>query len=149
MARDLPATLTPDAAPAYIAAVAAAAEIVDSAIQDWRITGPALIADNGAASCFALGATRPFPAGWKPSEARMRMTGGETDSAGSGAAAMGDPLRALCWLAEAATRYGAPVKAGEIVLSGALGPMVWVRGGERFEIAVEGLDDLAVAFAPD
>ena len=53
-------------------------------------------------------------------------------SAGPGADCLGDPLRALVWLAATARELGDPLRAGQLVLSGALGPMVPARPGTRF-----------------
>src|SRR5579859_7659809 len=59
----------------------------------------------------------------------MRLWRDEKEvSAGSGAACLGHPAVAVAWLAATARSYGQPLRAGEIVLSGALGPVVPVRG---------------------
>jgi 2-keto-4-pentenoate hydratase len=56
---------------------------------------------------------------------------GDQVSTGSGAACLGDPLAAVAWLAATASRLGTPLRAGDVVLSGALGPMVSVAPGEE------------------
>ncbi len=62
----------------------------------------------------------------------MHMTvDGEVVSAGTGSACLGDPLNALAWLARTARDFGDPLRSGEVVLSGALGPMVPLRTGVR------------------
>ena len=53
---------------------------------------------------------------------------GEVVSTGNGAACLGDPLAALAWLARTAREFGNPLRAGQVVLSGALGPMRPVAG---------------------
>jgi 2-keto-4-pentenoate hydratase len=133
---------------ACIAYATVAAEIVDSVIKDWRITLFDTVADNASAGLFALGSRHAPLSSFAPSEVTMIMRRrGEIVSEGSGRACMGDPLNALIWLAEASAEQGQPLQAGEIILSGALGPMVWVNPGDVFEIDVEPVGSLHVAFS--
>jgi len=77
----------------------------------------------------------------------MRLWRGEEEvSAGSGAACLGHPAVAVAWLAITARSYGQPLRAGQIVLSGALGPMVPVRPGDRFTAEIGGLGQVAAVF---
>jgi 2-keto-4-pentenoate hydratase len=68
-------------------------------------------------------------------------------SSGSGAACLGNPLIAVLWLARTAAAFGQPLLAGEVILSGALGPMVPVRPGESYEARLSGLGSVQVSFA--
>ncbi|ATQ44149.1 2-keto-4-pentenoate hydratase [Caulobacter mirabilis] len=138
VARDLPEDLTPDRAASYVDHAVVAAEIVDSAVLDWRIGLRETVADNASAGRYALGSQRLSLASFDPTAAVMRMTrDGQEVSTGAGAACLGGPLLALCWLARAAAARGVPVRAGEVVLSGALGPMIPVSAGDCFEIRVD------------
>ena len=78
----------------------------------------------------------------------MRMTlDGEVVSEGSGAACLGDPLAALAWLAKTARELGDPLRAGQVVLSGALGPMVATPPGSRVHAEITGLGSVAATFS--
>ena len=69
-------------------------------------------------------------------------------STGTGADCLGDPVAAVAWLAETARRYGQPLRAGEIVLSGALGPVVPVTPGDAFAASITGVGDVLACFGP-
>lgn len=117
-----------------------AIEIVDSAIQDWRITLVDTVADNASCGLYVLGADPKRLSDVTLPECSMRfLRNGELSSAGSGAACLGHPLNAAWWLAQTMQKMGAPLRAGDVVLSGALGPMFPIRAGEGLQLEVEGL----------
>ncbi len=72
--------------------------------------------------------------------------GDEVVSTGSGAACLGNPLHAVAWLAATARDLGRPLRAGEVVLSGALGPVVPVAAGDRYLAEIEGLGTVEAVF---
>ncbi|MBX3504713.1 MAG: fumarylacetoacetate hydrolase family protein [Parvibaculum sp.] len=125
----------------------AAAEIVDSAIANWRITLADTVADNASGAKFVLGKDRK-----KLSEIDLHLGGmemllnGRQVSVGVGAACLGNPLNAVQWLARKMVEVGRPLEAGDIVLSGALGPMSNAVAGDSFTIHVQGFRPLPVAF---
>lgn len=127
-----------------VAYAVAAVEIVDSRISQWDISFVDTVADNASAGLFALGTTLRRLSDVEPVSVEMSMlVNGALVSSGTGAACLGDPLNALAWLAEQAHRYGSPLRAGQIVLSGALGPMYPVSPGDRVEVRLSGFDPLA------
>ena len=86
----------------------------------------------------------------EPVEVVMSMTvNGETASVGQGSACLGDPLLALLWLARTVRDLGDPLRAGEVVLSGALGPMAVVRPGDVVEADITGLGSITVSFSEE
>ena len=130
----------PEAVRAAVAWVAPALEIVDSRIRDWDISIVDTVADNASSGLFVLGAERRRLDEVDTAAVDMRLErDGELASEGSGAACMGDPLNALVWVAETALRLGRPLRAGEIVLSGALGPMVPFGPGTSVTAHITGL----------
>ena len=136
---DLPSPQsTPAEVAAAVATVHAAIEIVDSRIADWKITFADTVADNGSSAFFVLAGEGLPLAGLDLEGAGMTMTiGGETVSTGIGAAALGNPLNAAAWLASTLAERGEPLRKGDVLLAGALGPMVALKPGDvvRTEIA--------------
>jgi len=127
-----------------------AIEVVDSRIADWKIGILDTVADNASSGLYVLGATPK-----KLKDLDLRAAGmvmenaGEPVSVGAGAACLGDPLSAMLWLAKTMARVGRPLKAGDTVLSGALGPMAPVKWGDIFEARIAGLGSVRAAFAKE
>jgi 2-keto-4-pentenoate hydratase len=125
-----------------------AIEVVDSRIADWKIGILDTIADNASSGLYVLGGTPKKLDALELRGAGMVMeSAGEPVSVGAGAACLGDPLSAVLWLAKTMARVGRPLKAGDTVLSGALGPMAPVKWGDVFEARIEGLGSVRAAFA--
>ncbi|MEV5496188.1 fumarylacetoacetate hydrolase family protein [Nonomuraea fuscirosea] len=124
-----------------------AIEIADSRIADWDITLADTVADNASAGAFVLGSTPTSLMGLDLRAAGMTMTrGGEEVSTGSGESCLGHPLNAAVWLADRLGRTGYALRAGDVVLTGALGPVVPVGPGDVFEARVEGLGSVRAVF---
>jgi 2-keto-4-pentenoate hydratase len=125
-----------------------AIEIVDSRIAGWDITFVDTVADNASSGRFVLG-TVPVPlAGLDLAAVEMQMTtNGETSSSGTGAACLGNPLLAARWLADTMSRAGTPLRAGGVVLTGALGPMASVGPGDRVVAHLSGVGTVSTVFA--
>lgn len=134
----------PDTTPAMVAAavksVHAAIEIVDSRIADWKITFADTVADNGSSAFFVLAREGKPLDGLDLYTCGMAMEiDGVIVSTGAGAACLGHPLNAAAWLASTLAARGEPLQAGDILLTGALGPMVALEPGNRVCAKIGGL----------
>jgi len=117
-----------------------AIEIVDSRIQDWKITFADTVADNGSSAFFVLGDDQHPLEGLDLYSCGMVMEiNGKVVSVGAGAACLGHPLNAAVWLAKALGRRGEQLQAGDIVLTGALGPMATLNRGDDVAVSIGGL----------
>lgn len=132
---------------AAVAYASPALEIVDSRIADWDITFVDTVADNASSGLYVLGSSRLPLKAFEPRACSMTMTiDGTCVSTGSGADCLGDPLHALAWLARAALTCGSPLLAGQVILSGALGPMAVVPPGAHVSADITGLGNVRATF---
>lgn len=124
-----------------------AIEIVDSAIEDWKITLVDTVADNASSGLFVLGRQPVRLDGLDLAlEGMLLQQNGSVVSQGIGAACLGNPLDACLWLARTMAEVGRPLQAGDVLLSGALGPMVSVRQGDRLSLHLTRLGEVACRF---
>ena len=124
-----------------------ALEIVDSAIADWKITFFDTVADNASSALYVLGDQPVSVGSLQLAELKMTMRRGDTVvSEGVGSACLGHPLRAAWWLARTMAERGQPMRAGEVVMSGALGPMVPAATGDRIVAEMGALGSVACQF---
>lgn len=125
---------------ACIAYALPAIEIVDSAITDWKISLVDTVADNASSALYVLG-NQPVALGsLSLGDIGMQMSkAGQVVSVGTGAACLGHPLRAAYWLARTMAARGQGLQAGEVILSGALGPMVPVLAGDLIHAQIGAL----------
>lgn len=128
--------------------VMACFEIVDSRIRDWKIKIQDTVADNASCGVFVLGDSLVDPRSVDLLTCGMVMEkNGEIVVTGAGAATLASPVNAVAWLANTLGRLGIGLKAGEIVLSGALGAMVPVKAGDNLRVTIGGIGGCSVRFA--
>ncbi len=125
-----------------------ALEIVGSRVANWNIKLVDTVADNASSSAFVLGGAPKKLGELDLRGCRMTISRDEEQnvSTGTGAACLGHPLNAVLWLARTLARHGAPLKAGDLVLSGALGPMVAVEPGKTYTARIDGLGSVSATF---
>ena len=147
MKHDLTGDITLERAKAAIDYAVGAIEIVGSRVLNWDIRITDTVADNASASHFVLGDVRQDVNELDLAAVKMQLNkNGEVVSEGMGAACMGNPLLALVWLAQTFADLGTPLKAGDIVLSGALGPMCAGEAGDTFAASIEGFGTVSFTF---
>jgi 2-keto-4-pentenoate hydratase len=148
LAEDLDGDLSDSRIRAAASMVVPAIEIVDSRVLDWSISIVDTIADNGSSALFVLGSAAVAAREIDLASRTMQLTqDGVVVSTGRGSDCLGSPLNALRWLAQTTLDNGSPLRAGHIVLSGALGPMVPVRPGSTYVAEIDGIGSVGVSFA--
>jgi len=127
--------------------VAPCFEIVDSRIRDWKIKIGDTVADNASCGVFVIGDPHTDPRDLDLAQAAMTMhKNGEVVARGLGSAVQGHPAQAVAWLANTLGAFGIPFKAGEIILSGSLGPLFPATPGDSFWMEIAGMGECRVQF---
>jgi 2-oxopent-4-enoate/cis-2-oxohex-4-enoate hydratase len=115
-------------------------EIVDSRIHNWNIKIQDTVADNASCGVYVLGTNEVDPRDFDLPNLKMTIfKNGEFNSEGMGSAVQGNPLTAVAWLANTLGEFGIPFKAGEIILSGSLVPLIPVVAGDQMSLVIEGI----------
>ncbi len=127
--------------------VMACFEIVDSRIEDWKIKIQDTVADNASCGVFVLGDRLISVKNLDLALCGMVVEkNGEIIGTGAGAAALGSPVNAVCWLANTLGQLGIPLKANEVILSGSLAPLFPVVAGDSLRVSIGGIGGCSVRF---
>ena len=125
-----------------------ALEIVDSRVAGWDISILDTVADNASSALFVLGGTPTRLSADDLAIAGMVLEAdGDPVSFGAGAACLGHPVVAVRWLAARMQALGRPLGEGDIVLSGALGPMIAAKAGTSYEARINGVGTVRASFS--
>ncbi|KIQ14164.1 2-keto-4-pentenoate hydratase [Rhodococcus sp. MEB064] len=148
LSADITTPIAAGQAPDFVERVMAAFEIVDSRIEGWDITLADTVADNASSGLFVLGDSVPRRDCPELSTVEMTMAAdGLQVSSGVGSDCLGSPWEALAWLANTALTYGSGLRRGDVILSGALGPMVPVTPGSTYRASITGIGDVIAVFS--
>lgn len=121
-----------------------AAEVIDSRFTDYRFALPDVVADNTSAAGVLVGEPVPLAAVTDLASSRCEVeVDGEVVHRATGAAVLGDPLRAVQLLSEHLASRRAVLPAGSLVLAGALTDAVPLLPGRQYRLTVEGLGTIA------
>jgi 2-oxopent-4-enoate/cis-2-oxohex-4-enoate hydratase len=122
-------------------------EIVDSRIDNWDIKVVDTIADNASCGAYVLGSRRTDPLDVDLALVGMTIdVDGELIATGAGAAVKGSPVNSLIWLANTLGSLGITCRAGEVILTGSLSVMAWVRDPQTITCEFGGLGSCSVTF---
>jgi 2-oxopent-4-enoate/cis-2-oxohex-4-enoate hydratase len=122
-------------------------EIVDSRIHDWKIKIQDTVADNASCGVYVLGKNEVDPRDFDLPNLKMTIyKNGEFNAEGLGSAVQGNPLTAVAWLANTLGEFGIPFKAGEVILSGSLAPLIPVVAGDEMSLVIEGIGGCSCKF---
>lgn len=151
MGRDLP---QPDCSMAEVMRaveyVVPSLEIVGSRVENWDIRFADTVADNASSAFFTLGPVARKLTDVDMLDCQMEMKqADDVVSSGSGRACLGSPLNAVQWLAQVMAKSGRPLSEGDVVLSGALGPMATPQAGARFTAQISGFGETAIEFGSE
>jgi 2-keto-4-pentenoate hydratase len=128
-----------------VAGVAASMEIVDSRFADWRIKLADTVADLASNGAVAVSGRLLPLAGLDTRLVGMTLTrNGELVDTGAGAAALGDPLAVVAWLANTLGDVGIALEPGHLVMTGALHAAVPMTPGDVFRADFDRLGPVTV-----
>ena len=147
LAPDATGRITPAAVIGATEYVTPAIEICGSRIANWDIRIEDTIADNASSGLIVLSERRHAPSLAALERITMRVSlDGAVAAEGSGAACLGNPASAVAWLGEALARFGTTLRAGDIIMSGALAKMLPAQSGSRFTADFGDFGSVSVAF---
>ena len=132
----------------YVEAVMAAIEIVDDRWDDYHsISTPTLIADNFFGAGCILGNKNKITDLDLNSITGYMKINNKIVGSGIGEDIMGNPFKALAWLANLNVDIGTPLRAGQFILLGSIVETKWVNKGDLVEIEIDKLGKASIEFA--
>jgi len=127
--------------------VVPALEIVDSRIKDWKIKLEDTVADNASCGLYVLGTNKVNIDDVDLKTIHMQLIKDEVViNEGKGTDVLGDPALCVAWLANKLSEYGVTLKAGEVILSGALSAAVEAKHGNTFRAKFTQIGEVTVEF---
>ncbi|MCP9313760.1 fumarylacetoacetate hydrolase family protein [Liquorilactobacillus satsumensis] len=127
--------------------VVPAIEIVDSRITNWKLTLADTISDNGSSGAYVLGDIHYAIDEFDLAAEKMTLyKNGQAINSGKGADCLDNPINAVVWLANKLASLKIPLRAGEVILSGALSAAIPAQAGDHFEMRYDHFDSVSINF---
>lgn len=140
--------VTVEQARAAIGGAVAGLEIVDSRITDWRIKLADTVADLASNGAMAVADNVVPIDGFDSRLVGMVLSrNGELVDTGAGAAALGDPVAVVAWLANTLANHGVSLEAGHLIMTGALHAAVPLAAGDEFTAEFDRLGTITLHVA--
>lgn len=145
--RDLPAD-EPDMATlrACIEGAVPAIEINDTAVANWQIGLLDSLADNLCAGLYLTGDQPVALEALEGTALPVQLQRNGAPAFPPTQTTLSAVLDVALWLARRMARLDAPLKAGDVLMCGALAPMSQVAPGDAFELEIEGLGRVGCSF---
>ncbi|RZK84921.1 MAG: 2-keto-4-pentenoate hydratase [Rhodococcus sp. (in: high G+C Gram-positive bacteria)] len=122
-------------------------ELIDSRITDWKIGLADTIADNASSAGVILGAGRVEPANVDIGGISAVLFQGEEEIArGEASAVLGNPTKAVAWLARKVESFGVRLEAGHVILPGSCTRAIDARPGDVFRADFSDIGSVSVEF---
>lgn len=130
-----------------IGGAVAAIEMVDSRIRDWQLQLVDTVADLASSGASILGSRVVALGDWDPRLLGMVVSrAGETVDTGAGAAALGNPVGAVAWLANTLAAYDVRLEADWFIMTGALHGAFPVEPGDLVTADFDRLGSVTARF---
>lgn len=130
----------------YVAMAHAAFEVVDDRFADFsRLVAAELVAENVWNVGIVLGEGVP-PSDMGPIDrlGGRYFEGGIEIAAGSTSDVLGNPLNVVRWLASFLLERGSKLRAGDVIMTGSIGPLRFPVGGTACRFEIDGLPPVGV-----
>lgn len=128
-------SVTEDDVRRAVAEVLLALEVIDSRYGLQGLTLEDSVADNAACARIVLGDAVPMPQ-WDLRAERLTVRqDGAAVASGEGRDILGDPIRSVVWLTRRLAAFGTGLKAGELVLAGAVHASIPLLPGHTVSVS--------------
>jgi len=127
--------------------IVASIELIDSRITDWKIGLADTIADNASSAGVMLGAGRIEPSKVDIGAISAVLYRGDEEIArGYAAAVLGNPTKAVAWLARKVAGFGVRLEAGHVILPGSCTRAIDAAPGDSFRAEFSDIGSVSIQF---